>query len=407
MPHFKYKATEKSGKVSTGVLEAPSQAVAVQRLKDQQLIPISIESTRSKGQGFSVDIDFKKYLTRVRLRDVMDFTAKLSTLIDAGVPLDRSMAISGDLTDNPKMRDIIRDVRRKIQGGTSFGDALSQHPKVFSRLYINMVRSGEAGGVLETILQRLTDFLGETEELRQEIISQSIYPILLVVVSSIVVILMVTFVLPKFTVIFENMGADIPLPTRILVNTTNFIKSSWYFILGAIVISLAMFKKYIESRDGRLKWDGLKLKLPMIGNLLLKIEVARFSRTLGTLVRSGVPILQALSIVKETVGNQVIANSLLSVYAKLKEGGGLSNPLNETGCFPPLAVHMIAVGEETGSFESMLIKVADTYEKDVRVTIKRVMSAVEPAMIIIMGGIVGFIVFSMLLAVFSVADMPI
>ena len=407
MPHFKYKATELSGKISTGVLEAANHAAAVQKLKDQQLIPISIEAAQSAGKSLSLEFDFKTFFARIKHRDVMDFTSKLSTLLDAGVPLDRSMAITSDLTENPRMKAVVRDVRRKIQGGASFGDALSQHPKVFNRLFINMVRSGEAGGVLETILQRLTGFLEESEELRQEIVSQSIYPILLVAVSSIVVVLMVTFVLPKFTVIFENMGADIPLPTRILVNTTNFFKDSWYFILGAIVILLAMIKKYIESEDGRLKWDSFKLKAPLLGNLLLKIEVARFSRTLGTLVRSGVPILQALSIVKETISNQVIADSLLSVYAKLKEGGGLSNPLSETGCFPPLAVHMIAVGEETGSFESMLIKVAETYENDVRITIKRVMSMVEPAMIIIMGGIVGFIVFSMLLAVFSVADMPI
>ncbi len=407
MPHFKYKATERSGKVSTGVIEAASQTAVVQKLKDQMLIPISIETTHTKKIGVSKEMDFRKYFARVKLRDVMDFTAKLSTLMDAGVPLDRSLAISSELTENPKMQSIVRDVRRKVQGGASFGDALSQHPKVFSRLYINMVRSGEAGGVLETILQRLTGFLEESETLRQEIVSQSIYPVLLITVSSIVVVMMVTFVLPKFTVIFESMGADIPLPTKILVNITNFFKDSWYFIVGALIIAIAMFRKYIDSKEGRVKWDSIKLKLPMIGGLLLKIEVARFARTLGTLVRSGVPILQALSIVKETVGNRVISDSLLSVYAKLKEGGGLSNPLKETGCFPPLAVHMIAVGEETGSFESMLIKVADTYENDVRVTIKRVMSAVEPVMIVLMGGIVGFIVFAMLLAVFNVADMPI
>jgi general secretion pathway protein F len=407
MPHFKYKATERSGKVSAGVIEAANQSAVIQKLKDQMLIPISIEATQAKKTGASADMDIRKYFARVRLRDVMDFTAKLSTLMDAGVPLDRSLAISSELTDNPKMQGIVRDIRRKVQGGASFGDALSRHPKVFSRLYINMVRSGEAGGVLETILQRLTGFLEESETLRQEIVSQSIYPVLLITVSSIVVVLMVTFVLPKFTVIFESMGADIPLPTKILVTVTNFFKNSWYFILGALIIAIAMFRKYIQSKEGRLKWDSIKLKLPMVGGLLLKIEVARFARTLGTLVRSGVPILQALSIVKETVGNRVISNSLLSVYAKLKEGGGLSNPLNETGCFPPLAVHMIAVGEETGSFETMLIKVADTYENDVRVTIKRVMSAVEPLMIVLMGGIVGFIVFAMLLAVFNVADMPI
>lgn len=407
MAFFKYKATERTGKVTTGVIEAPNRNAAVQKLRDQQVLPISVEETQSKANGKSKEIDFAQFLTRVKLRDVMDFTSKLSTLSDAGVTLDRSLAISTDLTENKKMKTIVRDVRRKIQGGASFGDALAQHPKVFNRLYINMIRSGEAGGVLDMILQRLTGFLEESEELKQEIISQSIYPVLLMAVSGIVVTLMVTFVLPKFTVIFDSMGADLPLPTQILVSTVNFIKQSWFFILSGIAILVAVVKQYIGTKEGRLKWDDMKLRIPLVGQLLLKIEIARFSRTLGTLVRSGVPILQALSIVKETVTNQVISNSLLSVYSKLKEGGGLSNPLKETGCFPALAVHMIAVGEETGSFETMLLKVADTYESDVRITIKRVMSAIEPAMIVIMGTLIGFIVLSMLMAVFSVADMPI
>jgi len=407
MPHFKYKATARNGNVSTGVIEAVNKNAALTKLRDQQLLPISVDETKSSGSKSSMNFDFSKYIARVKLRDVMDFTSKLSTLTDAGVPLDRCLAISTELTENVKMKEIVKDIRRKVQGGTSFGDALSKHPKVFNRLYINMVRSGETGGVLDTILQRLTGFLEESEELRQEIISQSIYPALLVMVSGVVVTLMVTFVLPKFTVIFDSMGADLPLPTQILVGSVNVIKQSWYFILGAIAIIVAMLRQYLASKDGRLKWDEIKLKIPMVGQLLQKIEIARFARTLGTLVRSGVPILQALSIVKETVSNQVIANSLLSVYSKLKEGGGLANPLRETGCFPPLAVHMIAVGEETGSFESMLIKVADTYESDVRVTIKRVMAAIEPAMIVLMGGLIGFIVLSMLMAVFSIADMPI
>ncbi|MBN1297609.1 type II secretion system F family protein [bacterium] len=407
MPHYRYKATEKTGKLSTGVMEGASEAAVIQKLRDQHMLPISVESTKSSDSGLAMEFDFTRFFSRIRLRDVMELTSKLSTLVDAGVTLDRSLAITTELTENPKMKGVVRDVRRKVQGGASFGEALAQHPRVFNRLYVNMVRSGEAGGVLDTILQRLTGFLEESEELRQEIVSQSIYPILLIIVSSVVVTLMVTFVLPKFTVIFDSMGADLPLPTKILVNAVNFIKHSWYFILGAIVLLVAVFKQYINTREGRLKWDDLKLKLPMIGKLLLKIEIARFSRTLGTLVRSGVPILQALSIVKETVTNQVIADSLLSVYSKLKEGGGLANPLRETGCFPPLAVHMIAVGEETGSFETMLIKVADTYESDVRVTIKRVMAAIEPALIVIMGALIGFIVLSMLMAVFSVADMPI
>jgi len=407
MPFFKYKATERTGKVSTGILEAASRNAAVKKLRDQQVMPISVEETKDRSSGVNFDVNFGQYFTRVKLRDVMDFTSKLSTLTDAGVTLDRSLAISTDLTENTKMKTVVRDLRRKIQGGASFGDALSQHPKVFNRLYINMVRSGEAGGVLDMILQRLTGFLEETEELKQEIISQSIYPIVLMLVSGVVVTLMVTFVLPKFTVIFDSMGADLPLPTKILVSSVNFIKSSWFFILGGLAIAFAVAKQYINSKEGRLKWDSFKLRIPLVGPLILKIEIARFSRTLGTLVRSGVPILQALSIVKETITNQVISTSLLSVYSKLKEGGGLSTPLRETGCFPPLAVHMIAVGEETGSFETMLLKVADTYDSDVRLTIKRVMSAIEPAMIVIMGVLIGFIVLSMLMAVFSVADMPI
>ncbi len=406
MAKFSYKAAEKNGQYKTGVIEASSEIAVVQKLREQNLRPILINPLTIKESKQTTALNLSAFFARVRRTDVMDFTSKLSILIEAGIPLDRCLAITTDLTENPKMKEIIRELRRKVQGGASFGDSLSQHPKIFNRLYVNMVRSGETGGVLESILQRLAGFLESSQELRQEIVSASIYPILLSTVGGLVVGFMVTYVLPKFTVIFENMGADLPLPTKILVQSTEFVKSSWFFIIGAIIILSIIVKQYIKTKEGRMKWDDLKLKLPLLGNLLQKIEVARFARTLGTLVRSGVPILQALSIVKETLTNEVMATSLISVYGRLKEGGGLANPLKDTGRFPPLAVHMIAVGEETGSFESMLLKVADTYENDVRVTVKRVMSLVEPLLILTMGVVVGFIVISMLMAVFSVSDMP-
>jgi type II secretion system protein F len=406
MTQYSFRATDRNGQQQTGVLDAANEAAVIQKLREQNLLPISINATRESRSTRS--FKFKMALfKRASRRDVLEFTSKLSTLADAGIQLDRCLAISAELTESDRMREIVKEVRRNVQGGSSFGDALGRHPKVFSRLYVNMVKSGEAGGVLEVILQRLSGFLESSQLIRDEIVSASIYPAILISVGSIVVAFMVTFVLPKFTLIFTNMGADLPTPTKILVNLVTFLKSSWIFVLVGIVLIAAALRQYIKTEDGRMTWDRLKLKMPMIGALVQKIEIARFARTLGTLVRSGVPILQALAIVKETLTNRVISSSLLAVYGRLKEGGGLANPLKDAGCFPPLAIHMIAVGEETGSFETMLLKVADTYENDVRVSIKRVMGIIEPALILVMGIVVGFIVVSMLLAVFSISDMPI
>ncbi|MBN1552805.1 type II secretion system inner membrane protein GspF [bacterium] len=406
MAKFTYRAADQNGKHQTGIMEAPNEAYVIAKIREQNLRPLNISKSEEKANRFTSEIHLGKIFQRVARRDVMDFTAKLSTLADAGVQLDRCLAISSELTENDKMRDIIKEVRRNVQGGSSFADALGRHPKVFSRLYVNMIRSGEAGGVLESILQRLSGFLESSQELREEIVSASVYPILLIIVGALVVGLMVTFVLPKFTVIFENMGADLPLATRILVDFVDFFKRSWFFVIGGLLLVYFAINQYLKTDEGRLKWDKFKLKMPVAGQLIQKIEIARFARTLGTLVRSGVPILQALSIVKDTLTNEVIASSLLNVYSRLKEGGGLATPLKETGCFPALAVHMIAVGEETGSFEAMLLKVADTYERDVKIAIQRAMSLVEPLLIIVMGLVVGFVVFAMLLAVFSISDMP-
>lgn len=405
MATYSYRASDRKGIEKSGFLEAVNEAQAVSKLREMGLFPLLLnESTKNNKEKKSHLAP--RFFYRVKHRDVLDFTSKLSILMDAGIQLDRSLAIAADLTENDRLRDLVREVRKGVQGGSSFGDALGKHPRVFNRLYVNMVKSGEAGGVLESILQRLSGFLESSQALRDEIVSASVYPALLVFVGGAVVVMMVSFVLPKFTVIFTNMGAELPLPTRLLVGFTEFMKKGWPFIVAGIGLTIFGLQQFIRTEDGRMRWDRFKLKMPMIGTLVQKIEVARFARTMGTLVRSGVPILQALSIVKETLTNEVIASSLIGVYGRLKEGGGLANPLKDTGCFPPLAVHMIAVGEETGSFESMLIKVADTYENEVRVAVKRTMAMIEPLLILIMGLVIGFIVVSMLLAVFSISDMP-
>jgi general secretion pathway protein F len=295
-------------------------------------------------------------------------------------------------------------VLASIQGGSSFADALVKHPKVFSKLYINMVRAGEAGGVLELVLERLVNFLESSQELKDYITSSMLYPVLLTGVCGIAIVILLTFVIPRFSTMFEEVGKGIPASAQFLLGLSAFIKGYWWVILGVVAGIVVSVKKYLATEQGRLKWDGLKLKLIVVKALVQKIEVARFARTLGTLIKSGVPILSALNIVKETIGNVIIAGSLVGIHEGVKEGEGISKPLKNANTFPPLAIHMITVGEETGKLDEMLLKVADTYEQDVRNAVKRFISLLEPALIFFMAIVVGAIVITMLLAIISVND---
>jgi general secretion pathway protein F len=403
MPTFEYKAADLAGKIVQGQLEGKDKAAVISKLQDLQYFPIEVNE-RVEASGMRREFSLKSFFRRVRSRDILLFTQQLATLVDAGVPLDRSLDILEELNEETSLGPVINKIKRNIQGGSSFADALNKHPRLFGRLYVNMVRSGEKGGVLEVILARLAGFLESSEELKSEIRSAMIYPVLLIVVGGIAMAVLLTFVIPKFAVIFEDVGIALPLSTRIVIGLSTMISQYWYVIIGIIVFSVLLFRKWVATEEGRLKWDAIKLRMPLLGELFRKIEIARFSRTLGTLTRSGVDILQAISIVKDTLTNEVIAKALISVYGGLKEGEGISEPLRQSGVFPSLAVHMIAVGEETGAMEAMLNKVADTYESDVRNTIKRLMSLLEPAMILFMGVIVGFMVVSMLVAIFSITD---
>jgi len=403
MPEFSYKATDRMGKIVEGLMEAPEEKAVINKLQNLGYIPIKIGAP-SKSRSFSLEIDITAFFKRIYSRDVMTFTQQLSTLLSAGLPLDKSLFIVAELTEKGEVQKVVRDVLASIQGGSSFADALVKHPKVFSKLYINMVRAGEAGGVLELVLERLVSFLESSQELKDYITSSMLYPVLLTGVCGIAIVILLTFVIPRFSTMFEEVGKGIPASAQFLMGLSAFIKGYWWVILGVVAGIVVSVKKYLATEKGRLKWDGLKLKLIVVKALVQKIEVARFARTLGTLIKSGVPILSALNIVKETIGNVIIAGSLVGIHEGVKEGEGISKPLKNANTFPPLAIHMITVGEETGKLDEMLLKVADTYEQDVRNAVKRFISLLEPALIFFMAMVVGAIVITMLLAIISVND---
>ena len=302
------------------------------------------------------------------------------------------------------MKGIIQSILRAIREGSSFSDALRKHPDYFPNIYVNMIKAGEAGGVLDIVLDKLNEFLESSKELRESVVSAMIYPLILAFTGGISILILLTYILPRFSVIFDELGGALPLPTKILLLFSGVLKSYWWLFLIAFIAAYLLFRTAISSGQGRVRWDGVKLKLT--GEIIRKLETARFARTLGTLLKSGVPMLQALSNAKDVISNSVIANSIDAVFRGAKEGKGIADPLAKTGVFPQLALSMIKVGEETGQLDEMLLKVAQNYEKSLRVEIRRFMSLLEPAMILIMAVVIGFIVISMLMAIFSITELP-
>ena len=407
MPEFLYKATDQAGKILEGGLTAADEAAVISRLRAMGYIPIQIESSsggKKLSRSLNINIRIPALLSPVPAKDLLSFTQELSTLTKAGLPLDRSLSIVAEITDNEHLKSITQELLKDVRGGKSFSEALAHHPRVYSRLYINMVKAGEAGGVMDVVLERLVDFLERSQELKSTIGNAMIYPALLISVMGIIVSILLIFVVPKFVSIFDMMGQEIPLPTQILLSFSMIVKNYWWLIIGLMAALYAWFRNYTGKEQGRLNWDRAKLRLAVIRNLILKIEVARFSRTLGTLINSGVPLLQSLAIVKEVIGNVVISNSIATVQKAVKEGKGISLPMRSSGIFPSLAMHMIRVGEETGRMEEMLIRVADTYDREVQNAVKRFISILEPALILVMSLLVGFIVLSIIWAIFSIND---
>ena len=407
MSTFQYTATDRAAKIVRGSMEAADERTVVTWLRANGYYPIKIGQPGVAAEATPRLVRLPTRFSRgPSTQDVLAFTQQLATLLEAGMELDRSLAILLDLTDNERFRSILRGVLADIQSGSSFADSLAKHPRLFSRLYVNMVKAGEASGVLEMILSRLAGFLERSKAVRDEVTSAMIYPLLLLLVGGTAVVVMMNFVIPRFAQIFADTKQLMPLPTRILLAISTFTTSYWWIFLGLIVVGWVALRAYLQTEEGRVRWDQWKLELPLLGSLIREIEVSRFARTFGTLLQSGVPVLPAVSIVKETITNRVIAGAMSRLQEGAKRGEGISGPLRATGAFPSFSIHMAKVGEETGKLEEMLIKVADTYDERVRRTVKRLTSLLEPVLILSLGAIVGFIVLSMLLAIFSINELP-
>jgi len=393
---FSYRATTMEGTIVEGVIDAADEKAAIERLKNTGVIPLNVAAPK---EGIK-----KRFTLRSAKGDLLTFTTELSALLSSGVPIDRSLNILSGISENKEMKSIIQSILKSIREGSSFSDALQRHPEVFPKIYINMIRAGEAGGVLDVVLDKLNEFLESRKELKEHVFSAMIYPTILIVTGGVSIIVLLTYVLPKFTVLFAELGGSLPLPTQILLAFSNNLKSYWWIVLSLFITGWLIFKHSIKSGTGRYKWDSFKLKV--MGDVIRKLETARFCRTLGTLLKSGVPLLQALNNAKDVINNQVIASVIDDVSKGAKEGKGIAVPLTNTNVFPPLALSMIKVGEETGQLDTMLLKVASTYEKSLKEAIKRFIGLLEPVMILTMGLIIGFIVISMLMAIFSITALP-
>ena len=400
MATFSYKAVSSAGQPSQGRLEAPDTRTAALQIQKMGLIPVSIDAAVQRSASRLRKLHF----SRVSRKDILFFTEELSTLVRAGLPLDRCLSITAELTSKPALRVVILDVLNQVKGGKSLADAFAQHPKYFSRLYINMIRAGEAGGVLEVILTRLVEFQASADELRSYLVSALIYPALLTAVGFGSVGILLYFVIPRFAVIFEDMGAAVPPSTQALLLLSQSSRDYWWVILAVAAGTAFGVRTWMRTPKGSRTWDAIQLQLPLLGPTLLKIEVSRFARTLGTLIASAVPLIAGVRIVQDIAHNQIVAEGISKIATGAKRGDGVAKPMREAGVFPGLAVHLIEVGEETGRLDSMLLQIADVYEKDVRTSVKALTSVFEPAIILVMGIIVGAVVLSMLMAIFSIND---
>jgi type II secretion system protein F len=406
VPVFVYKAADQRGQTIDGVMEAADARSVVERLQRDAYFPIHVAPQHERAGLAGLKLAGLGQ-QRVPGRDLVAFTQQLATLLEAGLPLDRALGIQEGLAPNARLRAITGDVLRSVRSGTSLGEALAKHhPRPFSRLYVNMVRAGERGGVLEPTLRRLAEFLEEAQEFRDTLVSAIIYPCLLTVVGGSCVVFLMTFVIPRFADIFRDLGSTIPWPTQVLMALSGWLRRFWWTVAGAGLAVTFVLRTWLATAAGRLKADDFILRLPVVGRVVVQTEVARFARITGTLLKSGVPMLAALGVVKEMMGNRVLARAVDELADGVRRGAGLSKPMDDSRVFPALATHMVRVGEETGRLDEMLLKVGATFESDTRKQIKRLIALVEPGIILVMGLVVGFIVVAMLMAILSITDIP-
>jgi type IV pilus assembly protein PilC len=398
MPVYKWEGKTAKGAVKKGEMEGPSEAAIRIHLRQQNIIPTKISS---KGKEINISLPFKK---KVKQRSVAIFTRQLATMIDAGLPLVQSLEILSSQQDNKTFKDILRGIKEDVEGGSTFAGALRKHPATFNELYTNLVVAGEEGGILDNILNRLASYIEKAEALKKKVKSALVYPATIVAVAVIVVMILMIFVIPIFETMFKSAGSTLPLPTLIVVSLSKLVKKYILIIIPALILFFYLFKKYYQTQNGRTVIDRILLKLPVFGLLLRKIAVARFSRTLGTLVSSGVPILDGLSIVSRTAGNKTIETAILNARSSIREGETIAEPLGRSNIFPPMVIQMISVGESTGALDSMLSKIAEFYEEEVDVAVANLTSLLEPFLMMFLGVVIGGVVIAMYLPIFNMAS---
>ncbi len=398
MPTFKYVAKDQQGKTVSAILEAKDNTSLIDLLRKRGLIIISIKETKLQALK-------AKGKAKVKMEDLVIFTRQLATMVDSGIPLVQALDVLAEQIQKPGFRAVVGSLRDNIETGSSLSEALSRHPGIFSTLFVNMVRAGESSGMLDDILERLADYLEKTNALQSKVKSSFIYPGLVVSMALIITSVLIFKVVPTFKEIFDTLGGQLPLITRWLIAFSNLARSSAHFLLGGLFLLGFTFVRIIRTEKGRLQFDKLLLKAAIIGILLRKVAIARFARTLSTLIKSGVPILNSLEIVAKTSGNKVIEMAVNQVRTNIREGENIAEPLARSGVFPPMVTRMIGVGEQTGELEKMLSKIADFYEEQVDTAVNGLTSMIEPLIIAFLGIVVGGIVAAMFLPIFKITEL--
>ncbi len=408
MPVYEYTALDTSGKSKNGIIDADSAVTARQKLRGSGMFPVEVKEvavSMPSGLPSARSVSVSGLFKRVRPVEISVMTRQLSVLLAAGVPLVGALDALGSQIPNPLLKRIVAQIKESVNEGNSLAFSLSQHPKAFSNIYVNMVRAGEASGALDIVLGRLAEYAENQDALRGRFRAALVYPVFMAFVGSLVLFFLVTVVVPNITQIFEEMHQTLPLPTVVLIAVSGFLKSFWWAVVLAGLGLIFAVKQFVTTARGHYLWDKVKLRMPVVGDITQKMAVARFSRTLGTLLESGVPLLSALEIVRNIVNNELIGEAIDNAAEEIEAGKSLAIPLGRSPWFPPIAVQMISVGEQSGELEAMLNKVADTYEKDVESRIMAMTSILEPVMILVMAVVVGFIVVSILFPILEMNQM--
>ena len=399
MPSFNYEAKTRDGLVKKGVIVAENAEAATNALRAQSVMPI-----RVKARPKDLAEIFPFLAPAVQLKDIVIFTRQFATMIDAGLPLVQCLEILSSQQENSTFKKAILQIKADVEGGSTFSDALGKHPKMFDNLFVNLVAAGEVGGILDTILNRLAVYMEKAEALRRKVKGALVYPISVTVIAAVVVVVMLVKVIPVFEQMFADFGGALPLPTQKVIAISHFLQDYLMYIIGGIIVTWIVLKYIYKQPRGKLALDSLFLKLPIFGSLLKKVAVARFSRTLSTMLSSGVPILDALDIVARTAGNMVVENEILRTKASISEGKTIAEPLSESKVFPGMVVQMIAVGEQTGAMDAMLAKIADFYDDEVDAAVDALTALLEPMMMVGLGGSIGGLLVAMYLPIFKIAE---